>query len=66
MSTSTPFGKVSADLSGTHMLKADYKLPGGTQTDLGRFGGDNNVVVPRHVPPDPGPADRRLDEHAFL
>jgi iron complex outermembrane receptor protein len=40
----TPFGKVSADLSGTHMLKADYELPGGKQTDLGQFGGDNNVV----------------------
>ena len=26
------------------MLKADYELPGGTQSDLGRFGGDNNVV----------------------
>lgn len=42
--TNTPIGKVSADLSGTHMLKADYELPGGKQTDLGRFGGDNNVV----------------------
>jgi iron complex outermembrane receptor protein len=42
--TATSFGKVSADLSGTHMLKADYTLPGGTQSDLGRFGGDNNVV----------------------
>ncbi len=44
LSTNTPIGKVSADLSGTHMLKADYELPGGKQTDLGRFGGDNNVV----------------------
>jgi iron complex outermembrane receptor protein len=44
LSTNTSFGTVSADLSGTHMLKADYALPGGTQTDLGRFGGDNNVV----------------------
>jgi iron complex outermembrane receptor protein len=44
LSTNTSFGKVSADLSGTHMLKADYTLPGGTQSDLGRFGGDNNVV----------------------
>jgi iron complex outermembrane receptor protein len=26
------------------MLKSQYSLPGGTQTDLGRFGGDNNVV----------------------
>jgi len=26
------------------MLKADYNLPGGKQTDLGRFGGDNNVT----------------------
>ena len=26
------------------MLKADYQLPGGKQTDLGRFGGDNNVT----------------------
>lgn len=40
----TSFGKVSASLGGTHMLKADYELPGGKQTDLGRFGGDNNVV----------------------
>lgn len=40
----TSFGKVSADLSGTHMLKADYELPGGRQSDLGRFGSDNNVV----------------------
>ncbi|MCK9684465.1 TonB-dependent receptor domain-containing protein [Scleromatobacter humisilvae] len=40
----TPIGRLSADLSGTHMLKADYNLPGGRQTDLGRFGGDNNVV----------------------
>jgi iron complex outermembrane receptor protein len=40
----TSFGKLSADLSGTHMLKSQYSLPGGTQTDLGRFGGDNNVV----------------------
>jgi iron complex outermembrane receptor protein len=38
------FGKVSADLSGTHMLKADYELPGGKQSDLGKFGSDNNVV----------------------
>jgi len=44
LSQVTSFGKLSADLSGTHMLKADYTLPGGTQTDLGRFGGDNNVV----------------------
>jgi len=44
LNTSTPFGKVSADLGGTHMLKADYQLPGGKQSDLGRFGGDNNVV----------------------
>ena len=44
LSTNTSFGKVSADLSGTHMLKSDYELPGGKQTDLGRFGGDNNVV----------------------
>jgi iron complex outermembrane receptor protein len=44
LSTNTSFGKVSADLSGTHMLKADYNLPGGKQTDLGRFGGDNNVT----------------------
>ncbi len=42
--TTTSFGKFTADLGGTHMLKADYELPGGTQTDLGRFGGDNNVV----------------------
>jgi iron complex outermembrane receptor protein len=42
--TTTSFGKVTADLSGTHMLKADYELPGGTQTDLGKFGADNNVV----------------------
>jgi iron complex outermembrane receptor protein len=40
----TPIGKLSADVSGTHMLKSEYTLPGGTQTDLGRFGGDNNVV----------------------
>jgi iron complex outermembrane receptor protein len=26
------------------MLKADYELPGGKQTDLGKFGADNNVV----------------------
>jgi iron complex outermembrane receptor protein len=44
LSTTTSFGKLSADLGGTHMLKADYELPGGKQTDLGRFGGDNNVV----------------------
>jgi iron complex outermembrane receptor protein len=44
LNTNTSFGKVTADLSGTHMLKADYTLPGGTQSDLGRFGGDNNVV----------------------
>jgi iron complex outermembrane recepter protein len=44
LSESTSFGKVTADLSGTHMLKADYNLPGGKQTDLGRFGGDNNVT----------------------
>jgi iron complex outermembrane recepter protein len=42
--TATPIGKVTASLSGTHMLKADYELPGGKQTDLGKFGGDNNVV----------------------
>jgi iron complex outermembrane recepter protein len=42
--TNTSFGKVTADLSGTHMLKSDYQLPGGKQTDLGKFGGDNNVV----------------------
>jgi iron complex outermembrane receptor protein len=44
LSQPTPFGRLSADLSGTHMLKSQYSLPGGTQTDLGRFGGDNNVV----------------------
>jgi iron complex outermembrane receptor protein len=44
LSTSTSFGKVTADLGGTHMTKADYELPGGKQSDLGRFGGDNNVV----------------------
>lgn len=44
VSTTTSFGKISADLGGTHMLKADYELPGGKQSDLGRFGGDNNVV----------------------
>jgi iron complex outermembrane recepter protein len=44
LSQAFSFGKLSADLSGTHMLKADYNLPGGKQTDLGRFGGDNNVV----------------------
>ena len=42
--TATSIGKISVDLGGTHMLKADYELPGGKQTDLGRFGGDNNVV----------------------
>jgi iron complex outermembrane receptor protein len=42
--TDTPIGKLSASLGGTHMLKADYELPGGRQTDLGQFGGDNNVV----------------------
>jgi len=42
--TTTSFGKLSAGLSGTHMLKADYELPGGKQSDLGKFGGDNNVV----------------------
>ena len=44
LSQATSFGRLSADLSGTHMLKSQYTLPGGTQTDLGRFGGDNNVV----------------------
>ena len=44
LNTRTPFGKITADLGGTHMLKADYELPGGKQTDLGRFGGDNNVT----------------------
>jgi iron complex outermembrane receptor protein len=44
LNTTMPFGKVTADLSGTHMLKADYELPNGKQTDLGRFGGDNNVT----------------------
>jgi iron complex outermembrane receptor protein len=44
LSSKTAFGKITADLSGTHMLKADYELPGGRQSDLGRFGGDNNVV----------------------
>jgi len=44
LSTKLSFGTLSADLSGTHMLKADYNLPGGKQTDLGRFGGDNNVT----------------------
>jgi iron complex outermembrane receptor protein len=42
--TDTPIGKLTANLGGTHMLKADYELPGGKQTDLGKFGGDNNVV----------------------
>jgi iron complex outermembrane receptor protein len=42
--STTSWGKVTADLSGTHMLKADYELPGGRQSDLGQFGGDNNVV----------------------
>ena len=42
--TATPIGKFTADVGGTHMLKADYTLPGGTQSDLGKFGGDNNVV----------------------
>ncbi|MBW8759080.1 MAG: TonB-dependent receptor [Burkholderiales bacterium] len=44
LNTRTPFGKITADLAGTHMLKADYELPSGKQTDLGRFGGDNNVT----------------------
>ena len=44
LNTRTPFGKITADLGGTHMLKSDYQLPSGKQTDLGRFGGDNNVV----------------------
>ena len=44
LSQAFSFGRLSADLSGTHMLKADYNLPSGKQTDLGRFGGDNNVV----------------------
>jgi iron complex outermembrane receptor protein len=44
LNTGTPFGKITADLGGTHMLKADYQLPSGKQTDLGRFGGDNNVT----------------------
>lgn len=44
LSSNTSFGKITADLSGTHMLKADYELPGGRQSDLGKFGGDNNVV----------------------
>ncbi|MFL6697599.1 MAG: TonB-dependent receptor domain-containing protein [Vitreoscilla sp.] len=44
LSQAIAIGRISADLSGTHMLKADYNLPGGKQTDLGRFGGDNNVV----------------------
>jgi iron complex outermembrane receptor protein len=44
LNTTTSFGKITADLGGTHMLKADYQLPGGKQSDLGRFGGDNNVV----------------------
>lgn len=42
--TTMSFGKLSAGLGGTHMLKADYELPGGKQSDLGKFGGDNNVV----------------------
>ncbi len=42
--TNTPVGKLTASLGGTHMVKADYELPGGKQTDLGRFGSDNNVV----------------------
>jgi iron complex outermembrane receptor protein len=42
--TDTPVGKLTASLGGTHMVKADYELPGGKQTDLGRFGSDNNVV----------------------
>ena len=42
--TNTPIGKFTADLSGTHMLKADYTLPSGKQSDLGRFGPDNNVT----------------------
>src|SRR5262249_7622703 len=42
--TNTSFGKLTASIGGTHMLKADYELPGGKQTDLGKFGGDNNVA----------------------
>jgi iron complex outermembrane receptor protein len=42
--TPTAIGALTADLSGTHMLKSRYELGGGWQTDLGVFGPDNNVV----------------------
>jgi len=40
----TRYGALTADLSGTHMLQSRYQLLGGWQSDLGAFGGDNNVV----------------------
>ena len=40
----TMFGALTTDVSGTHMLKQRYQLGGGWQSDLGQFGGDNNVV----------------------
>jgi iron complex outermembrane recepter protein len=40
----TAVGPLTADLSGTHMLKSRYQLLGGWQSDLGTFGADNNVV----------------------
>jgi iron complex outermembrane receptor protein len=44
--TGTSIGALTADLSGTHMLKQRYQLyPGGAwNTDLGVFGPDSNVV----------------------
>jgi len=43
--TPTPIGALTAELSGTHMLKSWYELgPAGRYSDLGVFGPDNNVT----------------------
>jgi iron complex outermembrane recepter protein len=41
----TGLGRLTTNLSGTYMLKAEYELPGfGLASSLGKFGPDNNVI----------------------
>jgi len=40
------FGRVTGEISGTHLLKAEYQIPGldGWQTSLGQYGPDQTVA----------------------
>lgn len=45
MVSKTAAGKLTTNVQGTYMLKAEYEVPGsGTQSSLGKFGADNSVT----------------------